>query len=109
MSHRIQSLNIKNYRSIKELDIELQNFTPVVGQNNVGKSNILNAIHWFIKGDVPEFVKTAVAGLSSFTCYCEVSQPLRWHRARRRSGATTEGSMPARRPGLLGHDSHALS
>ena len=26
-----------------------QNFTPVVGQNNVGKSNILNAIHWFIK------------------------------------------------------------
>ena len=49
MSHRIQSLNIKNYRSIKELDIELQNFTPVVGQNNVGKSNILNAIHWFIK------------------------------------------------------------
>ena len=49
MSHRIQSLNIKNYRSIKELDIELQDFTPVVGQNNVGKSNILNAIHWFIK------------------------------------------------------------
>lgn len=49
MSHRIQSLNIKNYRSIKDLDIELQNFTPVVGQNNVGKSNILNAIHWFIK------------------------------------------------------------
>lgn len=49
MSHRISSLNIKNYRSIIDLDIELQNFTPVVGQNNVGKSNILNAIHWLIK------------------------------------------------------------
>jgi len=49
MSHRIKSLNIKNYRSIKDLDIELQSFTPIVGQNNVGKSNILNAIHWFIK------------------------------------------------------------
>jgi hypothetical protein len=43
---RIQSFSIKNYRSIKALKID--NLNPVnvfFGKNNVGKSNILRALH----------------------------------------------------------------
>ena len=43
---RIKSFTIKNYRSIKELKID--NLNPVnvfFGKNNVGKSNILRALH----------------------------------------------------------------
>ncbi|MCS7054105.1 MAG: AAA family ATPase [Ignavibacterium sp.] len=41
---RIKKVYIKNYRSIKELDFEPQSLCALVGENNSGKSNILNAI-----------------------------------------------------------------
>lgn len=41
---RIQKIHIKNYRSIKELEFEPQSLCALVGENNSGKSNILNAI-----------------------------------------------------------------
>ncbi|HID8483810.1 TPA: ATP-dependent nuclease [Serratia marcescens] len=49
MSHRITDLNIVNFRSCKNIAIELSEFTPVVGYNNAGKSNILSAIEWLLK------------------------------------------------------------
>ncbi len=36
---------IENYRSIKKLDFQPKNFCAFVGENNVGKSNILSAIN----------------------------------------------------------------
>lgn len=43
----IQSIKVRNYRSIKEADIQLANFSIFVGQNNHGKTNLFEAIEWF--------------------------------------------------------------
>jgi putative ATP-dependent endonuclease of OLD family len=41
---RLSRVKIKNFRSIQELDIELPHVCALVGPNNVGKTNILEAI-----------------------------------------------------------------
>jgi len=41
----INRLIIKNFRSIKELDIELTNLNAFIGPNSAGKSNILKALN----------------------------------------------------------------
>jgi predicted ATP-dependent endonuclease of OLD family len=40
----LTSIEIWNYRSIKHTKIDLKNYVVLVGQNNSGKSNIMNAI-----------------------------------------------------------------
>ena len=40
----IQKLEIKNFRSIKELTIEPKNLCALIGPNSVGKTNILRAL-----------------------------------------------------------------
>lgn len=48
---KIISIEIKNYRSIKEAKItNLNDFNIFVGQNNHGKTNIFEAIEWFFSG-----------------------------------------------------------
>lgn len=49
MSHYISSVSIHNFRSINKVNLRIGFLSPLVGQNNVGKSNILNAIQWLIK------------------------------------------------------------
>lgn len=44
---KIRKLKIHNWRSIKDLEIELQDLMVFVGQNNHGKSNVLSAILFF--------------------------------------------------------------
>ena len=44
---KIQRLKISNWRSIKELDLEVADLMVVIGQNNHGKSNLLSAILFF--------------------------------------------------------------
>jgi predicted ATP-dependent endonuclease of OLD family len=44
---KIKSLEIGNWRSIKSLQLELRDLTLFIGQNNNGKSNILNALLFF--------------------------------------------------------------
>lgn len=46
---RISKVEIKNYRSIKGLTINLHDMTALVGPNNAGKSNILTALDLFFK------------------------------------------------------------
>jgi predicted ATP-dependent endonuclease of OLD family len=46
--HRLKNIKIQNFRSCIDCSIELSDFTPLVGCNNTGKSNILNAIAWLI-------------------------------------------------------------
>lgn len=48
--HHISELSIANYRSIKDCKITLSSFTPLVGYNNAGKSNVLNALQWLVNG-----------------------------------------------------------
>lgn len=49
MAHIIKHLTIKNLKSCKNLEIDLSSFTPIVGYNNAGKSNILSSINWLLK------------------------------------------------------------
>ena len=44
---KIRQLEISNWRSIKHLCVELQDLSIFIGQNNHGKSNILNALLFF--------------------------------------------------------------
>lgn len=45
----ISEISINNFRSIKEGKFFLAQYTPLVGYNNAGKSNLIQAIKWFIK------------------------------------------------------------
>ena len=42
---KISSIQIKNYRSISEAKIPLQDLTVILGKNNEGKSNVLMAVN----------------------------------------------------------------
>ncbi len=47
--HGIVSVEIENYKSCLETSFRLSDFTPIVGYNNGGKSNIMQAIKWCIR------------------------------------------------------------
>ena len=42
--HSLSKIHIKNFRSCKQVFLPLGDFTPLVGQNNAGKSTVLDAI-----------------------------------------------------------------
>ena len=46
---RLQDVQIVGFRSIKALRLTLDDFAPIVGYNNAGKSNILSAISWVLR------------------------------------------------------------
>lgn len=58
-------MNIQNFRACKEIDIPLGPYTPLVGQNNTGKSTILEAINWVLR-------PAALKGSD----FCDASKPL---------------------------------
>jgi putative ATP-dependent endonuclease of the OLD family len=47
---RIRNIKITNFRSIKEVNLDLDIFNIQVGQNNHGKTNYFEAIRWFFNG-----------------------------------------------------------
>ncbi|KQT16912.1 hypothetical protein ASG31_11105 [Chryseobacterium sp. Leaf404] len=49
MSHLLSEITITNFKSIRNESFELTSFTPLVGYNNAGKSNILEAIKWLLR------------------------------------------------------------
>jgi len=49
MAHGISRIRIKNFCSCKEVSMVTGVFTPLVGYNNAGKSNILEAVIWLLK------------------------------------------------------------
>lgn len=46
---RISKITVKNFRSLKGVEIECRQFNVLIGQNNHGKTNLLDAIQWFYK------------------------------------------------------------
>lgn len=46
----IKKIEIKNFRSIKECSLNIDDFNLFVGMNDVGKSNVLKAINLFFNG-----------------------------------------------------------
>ena len=49
MTHIISKIQIQNFKSIQNQEFDLSSFTPLVGYNNAGKSNILEAIKWVLR------------------------------------------------------------
>lgn len=49
--HRISYIEIQNFRAYQSVSLPLDDFTPLVGQNNVGKSTILESLRWLLKPD----------------------------------------------------------
>lgn len=47
--HHVSHLEISNFKSCQSVCIDLAPFTPLVGYNNAGKSNILDALVWVLK------------------------------------------------------------
>ena len=47
--HRLSHIVIKNFRACRKVSLPLESYTPLVGQNNTGKSTILQAIDWVLK------------------------------------------------------------
>lgn len=48
---KITKIDIKNFRSIKDLSIDCDYFTIFVGRNDVGKSNIIRALNLFFNNE----------------------------------------------------------
>lgn len=48
--HRIAEMEIHNYRSCQKTKLKLEAFTPLVGYNNAGKSNILKCLDALVQG-----------------------------------------------------------
>lgn len=48
----IANLKIKNYRNFSDFDIDLKPFTSIIGENNVGKTNFLNALGLIFSNEI---------------------------------------------------------
>lgn len=49
---RIEIVRIRNFRSIKQADVNLNDLNVFVGKNNVGKTNLLKALLWFVNPNI---------------------------------------------------------
>lgn len=47
--HLLSEIEIRNYKSIRDQKFEFSEFTPLIGYNNAGKSNLLEAIKWLLR------------------------------------------------------------
>lgn len=55
MAHIITEIKVQNFKSIKSEVFQLAEYTALLGYNNAGKTNILNAIKWLLrKGSLPK-------------------------------------------------------
>ena len=46
---KLEKIKINNFCSCHSVELELDAYSPIVGYNNSGKSNILKAINWLLK------------------------------------------------------------
>lgn len=47
--HRVSKTRVQNFKSIKDAEFHLSPYTPLVGYNNAGKTNILQSLSWIVK------------------------------------------------------------
>lgn len=50
---RIKSIRIKNFKSYADAELNCSSFNILVGRNNHGKSNFIEAVEWFYNGQAP--------------------------------------------------------
>lgn len=47
---KIQSVRIKNFRTLKDVTIPFDSVTTFIGPNGAGKSTVLRALDWYFNG-----------------------------------------------------------
>lgn len=73
--HHISELKIQGFKSIADATFPLSHYTPLVGYNNAGKTNVLRALSWVIKkaslpaedfyrADQPISVEAEISGIT---------------------------------------------
>lgn len=73
--HHISEVRIQNFKSISDGLFPLSHYTPLVGYNNAGKTNIIRAVGWIIKrsslpiedfhrADQPIVVEAEISGIT---------------------------------------------
>ena len=73
--HHISEVRIQNFKSISDGLFPLSHYTPLVGYNNAGKTNIIRAVGWIIKrsslpaedfhrADQPIVVEAEISGIN---------------------------------------------
>ena len=65
----VKKLEISNYRNFKEFSIDLKPLTLIIGENNVGKSNLLDSLGLIFSQEV-SFFKKRTLEVSDFNCDC---------------------------------------
>ena len=53
----ISKVKIKNFRNLKDFEIEIKSFTIIIGENNVGKSNLLEALSLILLNEISVYKK----------------------------------------------------
>jgi putative ATP-dependent endonuclease of OLD family len=49
MGHKLTELKVENFKSIISEEFDISDYTPMVGYNNAGKTNILESIKWVLQ------------------------------------------------------------
>lgn len=57
---RISRIAIQNYRNFKSFEIDLKEFSLIIGENNIGKTNFLNALGLIFSQDITFFKKRSL-------------------------------------------------
>ena len=47
---RLSRVYVSNYRSLKDFEVQIDDYTALVGANGTGKSSLLYALEWFYEG-----------------------------------------------------------
>lgn len=47
---RLSEVHVRNYRSLRDFSLSLDDYTVLVGANGSGKSSVLYALDWFFNG-----------------------------------------------------------
>ncbi|MEZ8140801.1 ATP-dependent endonuclease [Enterovibrio norvegicus FF-162] len=86
---KLKKLVINNFRGIGFAEIDLENFTTLVGPNNIGKSTILNAIHLVLDNKKPKLEDWPAQQASAETMeiICEFGDLEEWEK--RKSAIST--------------------
>ncbi|MCF7363586.1 ATP-dependent endonuclease [Vibrio sp. A1-b2] len=79
---KLKKLVINNFRGIKFAEIDIENFTTLVGPNNIGKSTILNAIHLVLDNKKPKLEDWPgqKASTDQMEIICELGELEEWER-----------------------------
>src|SRR5712671_926591 len=54
---RISRINIENFRNFKNLDLRLSEHVVIVGENKIGKSNLLHALRLVLDPSLPDVAR----------------------------------------------------